>query len=57
MKRSDAAGFEVLPKRWIVERSSPGSVAIAVWLVISNATRPQAKYCGETLPEIVFADD
>jgi len=34
VKRSDAAGFEVLPKRWIVETNFlRGSAAIAAWLV------------------------
>jgi hypothetical protein len=38
-KRFDAAGFEVLPKRW--DRRTNflrGSAAIAAWLVTLNAT-------------------
>ena len=32
VKRSDCAkGFVVLPKRWLVERSSPGLTAVADW--------------------------
>jgi transposase len=37
VKRTDAHNFVVLPKRWIVERTWPGSVAIAAWHAISNA--------------------
>ena len=39
VKRSDAAGFEVLPKRWIVERTLCGSVVTVAWLATSNATQ------------------
>jgi transposase len=38
VKRSDAAGFEVLPKRWIVERTFAWISRIADWLAISSAT-------------------
>jgi hypothetical protein len=40
VKRSDAVGFEVLPSDGLSQERSPGSLAIAVWLAISNA-RPQ----------------
>src|SRR3982074_1243879 len=39
VKRSDAAGFEGLTKRWIVERRSRGLVVTVVWLATSNATQ------------------
>jgi transposase len=39
VKRSDPHRFVILPKRWIVERSLPGSAEIAVWRATSNATR------------------
>ena len=39
VKRSDAAGFEVLPKRWIVNERSRGLVVTVAWLATSNATQ------------------
>jgi transposase len=37
VKRSDAAGFEVLPKRWIVERTFAWISRNAGWHATSNA--------------------
>ena len=39
VKRSDAAGFEVLPNAGLSKELLHGSVAIAAWLVTSNATQ------------------
>ena len=39
VKRSDAAGFEVLPKRWIVERTLAWISRNVAWLATSNATQ------------------
>jgi transposase len=36
--KRDAAGFGVLPKRWIVERTFGGSVVTVAWLATSNTT-------------------
>ena len=39
VKRSDTArGFEVLPKRWVVERSLAGSGGVAGWRKISRTS-------------------
>ena len=38
VKRNSVPRFEVLPKRWIVERTSPGSSVAAGWRATSNAT-------------------
>jgi len=38
VKRSDTAGFEVLPNAGSSNERSHGSVAIDVWLATSNAT-------------------
>ena len=41
IKRSDTAqGFEVLPRRWVVERTSHGSVAVVDWQRISKQPSP-----------------
>ena len=38
VKRSDQAkAFTVLPKRWVVDEPSPGSIAVAVWQRTGNA--------------------
>jgi transposase len=38
VKRSDAGKFVVLPKRWIVERTIPGSTDAGGWPRIGNAS-------------------
>ena len=43
VKRSDAAGFEVLPKRWIVERTLAWISRNVAWLATSNAGKKKKK--------------
>jgi putative transposase len=33
---ADAAGFQLLPRRWVVERTLAGSIEIAAWQKISR---------------------
>lgn len=48
VKRSDAAGFEVLPKRWIVERTFAW-ISRNRRLVTSNATQQPSRHSSDSL--------
>ena len=39
-KPADQRGFAVIPRRWAVERTSPGSPRTVAWPATTNATRP-----------------
>lgn len=45
VKRSDgAAGFEVIPRRWVIERTSPGSDDAADWPRIGSDPSPPPRH-------------
>ena len=48
VKRSDAAGFEFLPKRWIVERTFAWIIETAAWC--ATAMPPGRSLLGKRVP-------
>src|SRR5271165_2563595 len=42
-RTADAVGFQLLPRRWVVERTSLGSIETAVWPKISKLRSPAPK--------------